>query len=123
MRKGLLFLLLIVGAYTQGQAQTVNGIPLKDLDMEYIQIVGSSKNLSNKVTVELDFGQDTKFFGSKKQTLLTDEKGNKIVFNSMIDALNFLSSHGFEFVQAFSTASETKVMYHYLLRKRDFAKK
>ena len=32
-------------------AQTVNEIPLKDIDVEYVQIVGRSKLLSTKLTI------------------------------------------------------------------------
>ncbi|MFT7033093.1 MAG: hypothetical protein ACJA2S_001594 [Cyclobacteriaceae bacterium] len=46
-------------------SQTVNDIPIKDIDVDYIQIVGTSKLLSNKVTIEIDFGQENKLWSVK----------------------------------------------------------
>lgn len=121
MKKVFLFLLMIVGFCAN--AQTVNNIPLKELDVEYVQIVGTSKMFSNKVTIELDFGQHTKFFSSGKETFITDENGNRMVFNSMIDSLNYLSLNGFEFVQAYAFATNNQNVYHYLMKKKDILEK
>ena len=43
-------------------AQTVNDVPIKDIDVEYVQIVGAAKFFSTKVVIGIDFGQRTKFF-------------------------------------------------------------
>lgn len=100
------------------KAQTVNDIPLKDINVEYVQIVGTSKLFSNKVTIEIDFGQENKLFSSDKDTRIKDINGKNMVFNSMIDALNFMSANGYEFVQAYVLAKDNQTAYHYLLRKR-----
>ena len=49
---------------------------------------------------------------------IRDENDKAVEFNSMIDALNFMTANGYEFVQAyaFSVASGPNV-YHYLMRK------
>ena len=57
----------------------------------YCEIVGTSKFMSNKVTVALDFGQFNKF-GSNQR--LRDEEGKPIVFNSMVDAMNWMGADG-----------------------------
>lgn len=98
------------------KAQTVNDIPLKDINTEYIQIVGTSKLLSTKLTIEIDFGQANKIF-SGNDTQLKDSDGKRIVFNSMIDALNFMSSNGYEFVQAYVITVANQNVYHYLMRR------
>lgn len=99
-------------------AQTVNEIPIKDINVEYIQIVGTTQLLSNKVTIELDFGQENKFFSTKSHQI-KDEFGKSVKFNSMIDALNFLSKNGYDFIQAYAFAVGNQNVYHYLLRKSD----
>lgn len=98
-------------------SQTVNDIPIKEIDVEYIQIIGTSKLLSNKLTIQLDFGQETKLFSSKG-TQVKGEDGKLLVFNSMIDALNFLSKNGFEFVNAYSITVGNSNVYHYLLKRK-----
>ena len=100
------------------KAQTVNDIPIKDIDVEYIQIVGTSRMLSNKLTIEIDFGQENKFFSSDKDTKVKDSSGKNMIFNSMIDALNFMTKNGYEFVQAYAINNNNQNVYHYLLRKK-----
>ena len=71
MKKLLLLGFLVIGL-NQLNAQTVNDIPLKDIDQTYVQIVGTSGAMSNKVKIEIDFGQVNKFFSSAKDTQLRD---------------------------------------------------
>lgn len=98
-------------------AQTVNDVPLKDIDTEYVQIVGTSKMLSTKLNINIDFGQKTKLFSSGKETQLKDSEGKKIDFNSMVDALNFMSENGYYFVNAYTVTASGQNVYHYILRK------
>lgn len=60
MKSILLTIALFVFTLTAAFSQTVNDVPIKDIDVEYVQIVGTSKLLSNKVTIEIDFGQENK---------------------------------------------------------------
>ncbi|KIC91330.1 hypothetical protein [Flavihumibacter sp. ZG627] len=100
------------------KAQTVNDIPITEIDVEYVQIVGTSKLMSTKLTIQIDFGQRTKFFSNGKETIVKDENGKATDFNSMIDALNFMSQNGFEFVNAYAITVGNQNVYHYLLRNR-----
>ncbi len=104
----------IIGA----QSQTVNDIPLKDIDVNYVEIVGTSRVLSSKLTVEIDFGQENKLFSSDKDTRIKDVNGKNMIFNSMIDALNFMTTNGYEFVQAYAVIVSNQNVYHYLLKKK-----
>ncbi len=115
--KKLLLALACAGSFSVF-SQTVNDIPIKDIDVEYVQIVGTSKMFTKKVTVELDFGQETKFFSSAKAMRINDENGKQMEFNSMIDALNFMSKNGFEFVSAYTISVQNQNVYHYLLKKK-----
>ena len=117
MKKIILLSLIVVSAFTLN-AQTVNDTPVKDLDVDYVQIVGTSKFLSTKLTIQIDFGQKTKFFSSYKETIVKDEEGKALDFNSMIDALNFMSKNGFEFVNAYAISAGDQRVYHYLLRNK-----
>ena len=122
MKKLLLTAFILMCTFTI-KAQTVNDIPLKDIDVEYVQIVGTSKLLSTKLTIEIDFGQRTKFFSTGKETIVKDEVGRDVDFNSMIDALNFMAANGYEFVNAYAFTIETRNIYHYfLINKKSKAK-
>jgi len=98
-------------------AQTINDIPLKDVDVEYIEIVGSTKAFSTKLNIELDFGQENKFW-SNKEYQLKNAEGKKIEFNSMIDALNFMAKNGYELIMPYIVTVSNQSVYHYLLRKK-----
>jgi hypothetical protein len=99
-------------------SQTVNDVPIKDIDVDYVEIVGTSRVLSNKLSIEMDFGQENKLFSSDKDTRVKDVNGRNMIFNSMIDALNFMIKNGYEFVQAYAFAASNQNVYHYLLRKK-----
>lgn len=108
---------LLIFTFFSINAQTVNDIPIKDIDVEYVQIVGTSKLMSNKVNIEIDFGQENKFFSSRHDTMIKDSKGKKVVFQSMIDALNFMYANGYKFegANAFTVGSQN--IFHFMLRK------
>lgn len=111
-------LFLIALGFSNVYSQTVNDVPLKDIDVEYVQIVGTQKLMSTKVIIQIDFGQRTKLFSLGKETVLKDEQGKPLDFNSMIDALNFMSENGFEFVSAYTITVNNQNVYHYIMRKK-----
>lgn len=89
-----------------------------DISKIYCELLGTQALLSKKVTVSVDFGQRSKLFSNDT---LVDENGKAIVFNSMVDAMNYMGSLGWEFEQAYivtigSGSSATNV-YHWLLSK------
>lgn len=119
MKKILFSSIILFGLLLSNlNAQTVNDIPINEIDVEYIQIVGTSKLLSNKVTIQIDFGQENKYW-SNKDTQVKDENGKLLVFNSMIDSLNFLSENGYEFVNAYAITLGNQNVYHYILKRKD----
>ncbi len=73
---------------------------------------------STKLTIQIDFGQRTKFFSAGTETILKDEQGKALDFNSMIDALNFMTENGFEFVIAYTITVRNQSVYHYILRRK-----
>jgi len=117
MKKLVLSAIIIISSLTI-KAQIVNDVPLIDIYVEYVQIVGTSKLLSTKLTIQIDFGQRTKFFSSGKETIVKDVDGKAVDFNSMIDALNFMSKNGYEFVNAYAITVGNQNVYHYLLRNK-----
>lgn len=117
MKNLLLSALFILLIQNLTFAQSVNGVAFKDINVEYVQIVGTKKLFTQKVTIEIDFGQENKLF-SNKDTRIVDERGNNLIFNSMIDALNFMSKNGYDFVTAYTVTIGDQNVYHYLLKKK-----
>ena len=93
-------------------------------DVEYIELVGQQKLMSFEVNVFVDYGQKTQLFG-KAQTIRDDSKGtfangtgmNKD-FKSMIDALNFFNSRGWEYVNQYVVTTSNSNVYHILLKRK-----
>lgn len=81
----------------------------------YCELVGTSKLLSNKVKVQVDYGQETSFW--KGISYMKDENGKNIEFNSMVDAMNYFGKQGWEFVQAYTVTMGNQNVYHWLLKK------
>lgn len=94
----------------------VNGFPLDSINVEYVQINGITQFLSNKVKVELDFGQSTSWWKGT-DIKITDSKGKSVVLNSMIDALNFMVENGYEYTNSYGLVKESQFYHYYLLRR------
>ena len=98
-------------------SQTVNGVPLQDLDVEYIRIYNSTIGLNPPINI--DFGRGRVAVTNNKHNILRDENNQPINFNTMLDALNFLAKHGFELVQAYVAAyDDHRDMHFYILRRK-----
>lgn len=81
----------------------------------YCQIVGTQKFLNpNKLTVEIDYGQKRKWWSDNRR--IRDDEGDVKEFNSMIDALNYMGTRGWQFVQAYTVTLGSSNVYHWLLR-------
>jgi len=75
----------------------------------------------SKVSIEIDFGQENSYWGNK-DAIVKDETGKRVIFNSMIDVLNFMSKNDYIFVQAYTITVNNKNVYHYLMKKKKLKK-
>lgn len=112
--KKILFLFLSVifscAAMAQSQDDTVT---------VYCQIMGENTNffgLGTKCKVKVDFGQGEGLWSSEGNKLV-DANGKDIKFESMIDALNYMSDHGWEYVDNMFFTKGSGNVIHYLLKK------
>lgn len=78
---------------------------------EYCNLLGEGKIFSNRVRVSVDFGETVR-------QKLKDTEGKVIKFNSMIDAMNFMSEEGWEFHQAYVVTHGSQNVYHWLMRRK-----
>lgn len=118
MRKRLFFLLalFLIGA-TQINAQE-SPVDTSDYIWSYAQLVGTSKLLSNKVNVEIDYGQESKMWTFQDDRIIDPATGKAKSFNSMVDAMNFMGALGWEFIQAYVVTVNNQNVYHWLLKIR-----
>ena len=131
MKKTLLVILSVFSLSTFAQTSSEDySILVADVDimkvegLEYIELVGIQKLLSSDVIVTVDYGQKMTF-SSKAQTIRDESKGQysngtgmNMDFHSMIDALNFFNSRGWEYVNQYAVTVSNSNVYHILLRKK-----
>ena len=107
---------LAVFTVTNLFSQTVNDVPLKDVDVNYFQILGKI-TMSGKRTLKIDFGRDHGYW-DKKNVEIKDENGKEVKFSTMIDALNFFNKNGYELDQATAIANPSTNILVYILKKK-----
>ena len=117
MKKTTLLIVLLVTAL-MGFAQDVLDIaPAQITEVEgfnpaakrvYAQLSCEGQLFSTKVKVSIDFGQSTSWLFSMSESRLVDKDGREIKFNSMIDALNYLTQFGWRFAQAYVVPRGTR---------------
>lgn len=83
----------------------------------FCELLGTGKLFSSKVTVTVDFGQETSFWLGASNQYLVDDNGKAIKFNSMVDAMNYMGKRGWEFEQAYVVTIGNQNVYHWLLSK------
>ena len=119
MKKLVTILLVLSGIFacTIASAQEQAAQPFK----AYCEIVSSTRNIfSDKTSVELDFGQAASFWSTDRK--LVDENGKTITFNSVLDAVNYMSKRGWVFeqmyiVQAMNKGDSGTPAYHWIMSK------
>ena len=73
--------------------------------------ISSFPSFSSQCKITMDFGQYSKIRLGTSNQLIVDENGADREFNSMIDAINFLVSNGWEFVQAYTVGESYSPTY------------
>ena len=112
MKKLILLSLIVLMSVPMFAQENTSNEKTRDSFL-YAEILGYSKLLSTKVSVTIDFGQNTTLF---EDTRLRDENGKVINFNSMVDAMNWMGAQGWEFVQAYTASEGDQSVYHWLLK-------
>ena len=80
---------------------------------QYCEVVATGRLLSNKVTIEVDFGEFSKLWSDQR---IKDESGKVKKFNSLVDALNYMGSQNWKLTTALLMGNGPYV-YHYMFRR------
>ncbi|KAA3438024.1 hypothetical protein [Rufibacter hautae] len=81
---------------------------------EYCDAFMWEKTFGKQVYLSVDFGQSKK----KTDEKLLDAAGNPLVFNSPIDALNYLNRQGWELVNVYVLREDRTDYRHYLMKRK-----
>jgi hypothetical protein len=85
---------------------------------QYCQVIATPRLLSNKVTIDIDFGEEKSIW---RDTRLKTDGGRLKKFNTVIDALNYMGMAGWIFINAYPVRMGEIEMYHFAFKKQ-FAK-
>lgn len=86
----------------------------------FCEIKGTEKVLSNGLKIVFDFGESpvySAWTGLKSEQKLVNENGKEIKFNSMVDAANYMSEKGWNFLQAYTSVYAKNVIQHWIFYK------
>jgi hypothetical protein len=85
---------------------------------QYCQIIVTPRLLSNKVTIDIDFGEEKSYW---RDTRLRTYEGKLKKFNTVIDAMNFMGKDGWKFINAYPVTTGNTTIYHFAFKKEFFA--
>jgi len=86
---------------------------------QYCELVATGRLLSKKVNIDVDFGEERKFF---KNYMLKDDNGKLVKFNSVTDAINYMGASGWKLVNAFPVSQSGSPMVYHFYFKKEFLK-
>ena len=116
MKKVTLFIAMAFFCLHVSAQVNVDGIDINTKEnLEYVEILGVGK-LNGQVVISIDYGQKRKLF---KPSVIKGPDGKNRAFNSMVDALNFFNSNGWEYVNSYAVTIGNSNVYHYLLKRKE----
>ncbi len=108
-----LIIIVAVMLYTGLSAQTINGLDItKDITSPYIMVHARGR-LGKGVTVDVDFGQETKALSRKEEAI--KHNGKNVKFNSPIAVLNYFLYYGYKVHQTLVRTTEKSSYLQYIL--------
>ena len=109
MKKLLIISIVLLNSFvSNAQADTTNV-------EQYCQIIAKPRLLSNKVTIDIDYGDEKSFWRDNR--LKTDE-GKLKKFNTIIDAMNYMGKEGWIFINAYPVRMGETEIYHFAFKKQ-----
>lgn len=115
--KKALFLTLILSCLISSapRSQTIPAT-VTDTSFVYCEIIGTRFVSIEKLKIRVDYGVEAGTMPDSKTKDHPTEKRQK--FTSMVEAMNYLSADGWQFVQAYTEAYGEWSFIHWILRKK-----
>ena len=108
MKKLIFAFMLAIAATTTASAQVVvNGVNINNLEeVSMIRMIAQERFLSSKVTIFIDYGQSVKGGSRRTMEVINPQDGERIRFNSVMHAVNYLIDNGWKYVESMVLPSE-----------------
>jgi hypothetical protein len=111
--KKITFLICLLTATLFSYSQQT--VPSKVIE-QYCSLNIMPRLLSNKVNIDIDYGNPRKLF-SFKDNRVKDENGKAKKFNTAVEALNYMSSQGWKLVNAFTITEGGSAVIRYIMKR------
>ena len=117
MKKIIFIVSILTFAVTMTYGQViVEDVDINDLGIKYCQLIGVNESpFDQQFVIDIDYGQKFKPFQSQ---LVKGSDGKAVIFNNMIDALNFMEENGWEYINDYAVSPGGNLIYHYLLKRK-----
>lgn len=114
MKKLLVTIIVSLFIMNMYSANVETDFDIKDIpkEVQYCKIIGTSFGVDTPPIITIDFGQ--KWIATK----YIKKDGKKILFNSMIDTLNFMYQNGWEYTNSYVIAGSFGFRHHYILQRK-----
>jgi hypothetical protein len=82
---------------------------------QYCQVIVTPRLLSNKVTIDIDFGEEKSVWADSR---IRTYDGKLKKFNTVVDALNLMGKEGWVFINAYPVFNGNIEIYHFAFKKQ-----
>ena len=108
-----LLLILFISICIYPEERETN-FDIKDIpkEIQYCKVIGHSFSIDSPPVISIDFGQ--KWIAKK----FIKKSGKKILFNSIIETLNFMYNNGWEYMSSYIVSGGFGFKHHYILQRR-----
>lgn len=110
-----IILILVLGFSTSSYSQNATDT-LSKAKYVYCQLLLTTVFETPKGRIEIDFGQDKSFTPDASYIDMVKRKIKK--YSSMVDALNYMATQGWEMDQATTLTERSYHTFHWLLKKK-----
>ncbi|WP_461104741.1 hypothetical protein [Spirosoma koreense] len=120
MHKLFVLTVLALASLATSAQVLVDGENVNDLDITYCQMIGTNRTGLSNTHIWIDYGQPKFSASILKLQRISGRDGQAIKFNTVIDALNFITTNGWELVSTSVMADKDGDVgrFVYLLRRR-----
>jgi len=115
--------LFFVGTTATFSQVVVDGVNINNLEqVQMIRMIAQERFLSSTVTIFIDYGQSVAGGSRTRMEVINPQDGNRMRFNSVMHAANFLIANGWTYTEAMvlpsdGNASSTGGSTQYIFRR------
>jgi hypothetical protein len=115
-KESILFWVLTLIIGLQVNAQTINNVPIKDIENKYIELIANFNQPNIMSGFTLDLGHTNRIF-TARDLQIRDQNGMILKFTSVVDLLNFFAKNGYELFQTYALPNGNQSACHYVLKR------